>query len=821
MPSARDATPSGPTPKETSSTAGGSLVADERSALEARYNDMLARFEAATEDAYSKFLAQFADTFAVLHDVVLDALPVSEVVPELDELHPEVRESAAALVEGLVAGGETREIAVSLLRGAVSVSTSAQFTSLVGKSMSSNLPRTITSRVSAQWNKGLAAIPGLGLKSKTFLRDTGEALARNRRNVLITVAGVTALALIAGAVRADKRDRDAKLAEVRQRQLDDARAERAQLVDGLTADQLLVASERTEQAIQTLEPLLDLGITRLPDLQELVAKSDDYTTYSSADRRLVAELTALAETVAGVIAATWLVHTFQKPESAEAQTGALQAANHVVNRYSGLRNPGADAAPAISAAAAFASTTNQRNQLSFLLNEREYIHILAQRCQNLLTGSRDGFFFEALHSMSFNLDAIGRDADLRADMTERLDRPHDPVDIVIRTPNGDVRRQVQAKVVDRKSQRVAFKNGLSDPKYASMDLLLPADHLEPTNRYLDRPEGNIFRERYAEVLTRTTDRISIDGISSDPITTGELTKAAEDPQAYLHRLTQDNRVTQAKAAAVAAGGTATLISLTTDTARHILEGGHLNDHNWAQAAVAAARTGVASAVAGAASNYAQTGAHVALADGSNGRIHSSLARGDHGPALTQATINIAVIAQGLIQGDLDANEAAAAAAETIAQATVNWAVTAVARNTIPDPALAALVGGIVGQYGGQLLTYGIRVAILARNPGTAWDDAYNALIEDTIALQEACARERAELAALAERYRTGFTEHVLPALDRISSSRSDDPEGTLQNLAAIANHFTDTPLFDTVEAFDGFMADHTTPLRLRLLPNQS
>lgn len=77
MPSASDSPPSGPTPKETSTTAGGSLVANERSELEARYSDTLARFDAATEDAYSKFLAQFADTFAVLHDVVLDALPVS------------------------------------------------------------------------------------------------------------------------------------------------------------------------------------------------------------------------------------------------------------------------------------------------------------------------------------------------------------------------------------------------------------------------------------------------------------------------------------------------------------------------------------------------------------------------------------------------------------------------------------------------------------------------------------------------------------------------------------------------------------------------
>ena len=172
----------------------------------------------------------------------------------------------------------------------------------------------------------------------------------------------------------------------------------------------------------------------------------------------------------------------------------------------------------------------------------------------------------------------------------------------------------------------------------------------------------------------------------------------------------------------------------------------------------------------------------------------------------------------------DPAEAAEATGEAVIQSAITWVCTAIARNTIADAEVAALVGGFVGQYGGKLVTYGIRVAILGRNPDPKWDDAYDALLTDTSGLELACAAEREELAALGRQHHIAFTEHVLPALEDLTASsgayleatRDVDADADLIALAAIADQFAGTPLFDSLEAFDTFMADPNSTLVLNL-----
>ena len=153
---------------------------------------------------------------------------------------------------------------------------------------------------------------------------------------------------------------------------------------------------------------------------------------------------------------------------------------------------------------------------------------------------------------------------------------------------------------------------------------------------------------------------------------------------------------------------------------------------------------------------------------------------------------------------------------------ITWVCTAVVRNTILDPDVAALVGGLVGQYGSKLIVYGIRVAVIGRDPDPRWDDAYDALLADTVSLERACVAEREELTALGQQHRIAFTEHVLPALEVLATAsgqgdgagRDDDPDAQLVALAAIADQYAGTPLFARLEAFDAFMADPDSALAL-------
>jgi hypothetical protein len=796
----------------------------ENSALEQRYRDATAALDAVSTDAFEKFLKPFAETFAQLHEVTLGDLPTSEAVPELDEVDAEAREAAEAVVEDLVDGGAGRALHAALMLGIQTVSTNPKLVSSVVRVV----PGGWSGNMAEYWAKGVARSRTARPQIAAFLRQTNRNLAQNRKTIIIGGLSAAALAGLTWAWRADQADYEAKMEEERRQKLLEVAERRNELLEDLNLERLLFASDRAEEATYTLTNLVDLGLNRLPVFRLLVDTSPEYGTYARPDRLLVAELAGLAQTAAAVIAASVAAPQPQRPGEDDSQGATLHAARHVVSRRARDRNPGTDAAPAISWVAGVINTTQQRKQLVYLAEQPEYLQRLAKRCGNAHPRVNEGFHFEWLHELGFNLDAIGNDSTLRAYVTEWLGRPADAADIVIETPDGDVVREVQAKVVESPYKRAGLKNGVADSKYDGKDLLVPTEHTPGVDTKFDsvlsRPEGNIFKDRYDDARERLTDRISVDGITSDPITTGQLTDATNDPHGHLQQLAHDIELRRMINASVTAGGTAMVTSLATDLTTHLVTEGTFDGYNWAQAGVAAARTSAATTVAVAAGTYLQATGERAIAGGSTTPIHDSWANGDHGPAINQAATDIAAIAHGLATGRLSPAEAAEATGEAVIQSAITWVCTAMARNTIPDAEVAALVGGFVGQYGGRLVTYGIRVAILGRNPDPKWDEAYDALLADTAALELACAAEREELAALGRQHQIAFTEHVLPALENLTASsgadleaaRDVDPDAELMALAAIADQFAGTPLFDSLEAFDTFMADPNSTLVLNL-----
>jgi hypothetical protein len=119
------------------------------------------------------------------------------------------------------------------------------------------------------------------------------------------------------------------------------------------------------------------------------------------------------------------------------------------------------------------NTTQQRKQLAYLADQPEYVQRLAKRCGNTHQRIQEGFHFEWLHELGFNLDALGKDSPHRAYVTEWLGRPADPADIVIETTDGKVVHEVQAKVVESNSKRVGPNNGLIDRDYEGKVPVVP------------------------------------------------------------------------------------------------------------------------------------------------------------------------------------------------------------------------------------------------------------------------------------------------------------------------------------------------------------
>lgn len=800
---------------------GQAAGAHASSDLEVRNDAARVSFDSATEDAITKFLEPFADIFGRLHDVTLTDIPTRDVAQELENVDAMVLQDANVMVEAIVAGGTAHDLAVQMLRGALSVTAHAGTISSVVKAMPSVPPANVADRVARVIGDARAAIPKYGEHAKAFLVHSHRTLARNKRTLVIAGAAAGAGILITWALKADKADRERKLALLRQQHLDDVAAHQAALRDDLDHSRLLFATERTEEAAQTLEYLIGVGLRSFPELDALVSGNDDFATYVAADRRVVAEAVALAQTIASVIASTRRTNVEHDERDDNAHTATLHAAQQVLSRYAAdqiPRIPGSGIGTGAATAATLNTSTN-RKQLVHLLQQRSYIEHLANRCANVHDGVRAGFFFELLHTLGFNLNAIAQDSELRAEMTERLNRPHDAVDIEITDGTGAINGRAQAKVVDSKYHRIGIKNGIADPKYNGQARLIPSDHLAETHvaldRALSRSSDNIYTANYEDAKEYVADVISAGGIKSDPLTTGQVNQAANDPTGFIIKVLGDNRSNQAATAGLTGGTTAALSAFATDIGTHVLSEGHLDGCEWTRATVAAARTGVAAAFATSASNYIRTGAIQAVEDGSASRLQASFANGHHGPAFTHAVVRIAAIAHGAATDQLTPTEAAIAITEAVLQSAAIWACTHGACKVVRDPETAAIVAGIAGQVASQLIRQGFQIAILGRDPHPEWDAAYEALLADTAALERDYALERDELAALTAHARARFAERVHPALEHLDTGQGE-PEDAIANLVAIAEHFGCATLLTSLDEFEEFMADPATTLVLDL-----
>lgn len=485
--------------------------------------------------------------------------------------------------------------------------------------------------------------------------------------------------------------------------------------------------------------------------------------------------------------------------------------------------PGAGAAEAVGWAAGRAAARSGRDQVAYLLDQRDTLAKLQQRFGNLGPGQRQGHWFEWMHELSFNLDAIRQGSDQRLLVTTWLGRPHDPADLELRDAAGELLRGVQAKVVTGGAARLSQRNGLAAPKYDGLDLLLPGDHLDPTGSLLDRrlamPDGPLH-ERYADVRARLRDHVEADGVTSTAVSTDQLREVDVDPDGFLNGRVRDKTLNAAAHAAISAGGAAAVTSLAGSVAADVIRHRDLGQVAWTDAAVQAARVGATATAAAAASTYASLTAQAAVATGSTGALTNALggATGaDLATVMARSVLTVAGAAHGVATGRLTATEAAAVTAEGVGRTAAVWACSAVGQAVIPVPVVGALVGGVVGQYGAAMVVQGFQLAILARDTSSAWDAAYDELLAQTDLVVARCEAERGQLDRLAAEYDTGFTRHVVPALDRVSEQFwTGDPDSVLADLADLVRRFDGTPQFASLAEFETFMDDPLATLVLDL-----
>lgn len=754
--------------------------------LGAHLGDAEEAWAAACNDAIDKFVAPFAATFAILKDVDLAELPTEEVLPELSQVDAQVRQAALGAIDVLIAG-----------RGSVQLVLRA----LQSMPDQKRIPRGLQKRGDSK----------LGSEARRLLPLVRQSASKNRSTLLIGAGAAISIAMVTWAYRADKADQRAATAL-------ELLAAQHPLLSQLEADRKAILATVLTDATTVLQALTEVGIGRLSALTVLVKGNGDYATYTTEEQRLTAEAAALAQAVAAVTSCPTLD---LDGESVVRFETTMAVARQIVEGRAPA--PGRTrVADAVVADALAHSTRPQREQIAYLLSQPALVQRMQDRFSNKDIPIQHGHYFEWLHELSYNYNAIAQGGSHRLMVTEWLGRPHDPADLEMLDASENVVRMVQAKVIADKSKRLSSQSGLANSKYEAMDLLVPSDHRTETEDFLGRrlamPRG-IHHDRYEDIQERLTDVVTSNGISSDPVTTGRLSEVANDPNGYLARVTRDTQLQHLVTTAVLTGGSQALIGIATESACHRLEAGTFDGFDWTDAAVRAVRTGVATATVAATASGLESAAQKAVAEGAESTFISWVADEQLAAVLVQASVDVAVIVHGFTTGRLTAEKAATATAESLTQTTAVWIGSTIGRKLIPVPVLGAMVGGIAGQFAATVIIQGIRLAVVGRDATADHDADYDNLLAATEELARACDAERSELHRLASEYRVAFTDRVLPALDRLAAgSATEDLDATLADLADLIANYASNPIFATLDEFNAFMADANAALVLDVKP---
>ena len=462
-----------------------------------------------------------------------------------------------------------------------------------------------------------------------------------------------------------------------------------------------------------------------------------------------------------------------------------------------------------------------REQLQIMLAQPDTLSRMHERFANLGEPQQAGHMFEWQQELTFNLDAVAKHVEVRAEVTEWIGQSHAPADLRLVDAHGHVLSEVQTKVVESTSHRLGSVDGLAADRYHDMQLVVPADHLATAESLLDRrlamPSG-LWHDRYIDVRGRLDDHIDYRGVSSEAVSRHELIAVTQDPDGYLDRLIDHNVLDQFLLAGEAGLSSGLLRAAVLLAAA---AGGESSTGlPWAQAGLAGARGALRSAVVTVEGQAISLAAQHAVADGAGavaGALAGALAEGVLPFALARGVLDIGVAAHGFATGRLSAGAAAEATAQAVVRNGAVWACATVGQVVIPVPIVGSVVGAVVGQLGTAMIVKGVQLAVLGRDRSAQWDAAYELLLAQTAQIQAVAAVDLDRLRSTADLEATAFGVRVLPALSELSAivghGQSDD---VLARLAHLTRCYARAPLFTSTMEFERFMTNPETMLVLDL-----
>ncbi|TCK27522.1 hypothetical protein [Pseudonocardia endophytica] len=430
---------------------------------------------------------------------------------------------------------------------------------------------------------------------------------------------------------------------------------------------------------------------------------------------------------------------------------------------------------------------------------------------NVLDQQRAGHLLELWHKHSFNIDAIGKGASIRAVRTACVGEHAAAADI--RLVDGDrIEAEIQAKLYGRATETA---RALAQPKYAGMQRLVAEDKLADVDSVLDKALGRdadgIYQADYTDTAAHLTDTVTHGDVRSSPVSSGEMIDAAKDAKGWGNRLASGAAARQIGSAALGGAALGGALSGAVETVAQVAK---VRAGETSAAAAAATAAGAAARGAARSGTLASLGTAAKVAMTAGG-VPKAVTGGGLPCAVASAVFGVAEAGIALARGEVDAAEFAARSGESTFQAGLAWAGGAIGQTVLPVPVLGALVGGFVGQVAATLIVQGLQYALSAAIGEGADEERITLLEAETRAAIDTAAVLGEAERVLGDAYDVCIARTAVPAVDDVLlTTLRDGPDQGLLVLTDLGRRVYGVPLFLTAEEFDDWMTDPLTSLTL-------
>lgn len=163
------------------------------------------------------------------------------------------------------------------------------------------------------------------------------------------------------------------------------------------------------------------------------------------------------------------------------------------------------------------------------------LEAVAKQYINCASDKTQGRMFEIIETTKFNANAAKAGSLLRAVTTDELGQPHAAADMLIRNPQGDVLKEIQAKSYNTAPTAA---RAIANPKYNGMDRLVNVEKEERVKELVGKRMNSqgIYAQDYKDAHSDITGQTHYQDISSGGTTYEEAIDAAENADSFASQM---------------------------------------------------------------------------------------------------------------------------------------------------------------------------------------------------------------------------------------------------------------------------------------------